>query len=301
MSRSSGGAAGGAAGGSARAAVVRWSVLGVAALAALVPLLAMLDFSTRTPTGGRSGEAWSSLATDPDLSSAILVSLQLALLTALVVVALLLPTMLLVALRLPWARQPLELVCLLPLAVPAVVVVVGVAPVYAWVVYLLGSSPLNLVFVYAVLSLPYAHRALAAGLGGLDLRTLVEAARSLGARWPDVVLKVVLPNLTGAVASTVVLVVAVVLGEFTVASLLGYDTLPVAINLVGKRDAELSVAASLASLLLAFVLLLGLSLLPAGRRRRAGAADVLTPGPAGPATASPATSTSPTTPTGAPS
>ncbi|MEH3075665.1 MAG: ABC transporter permease subunit [Quadrisphaera sp.] len=265
------------------AIVVRWAVLGVAAAAALVPLLAMLDFSTRTPTGGRSGEAWSSLATDPDLSAAILVSLQLALLTALVVVALLLPTMLLVALRLPWARQPLELVCLLPLAVPAVVVVVGVAPVYAWVVYLLGGSPLNLVFVYAVLSLPYAHRALAAGLGGLDLRTLVEAARSLGARWPDVVLKVVVPNLTGAVASTVVLVVAVVLGEFTVASLLGYDTLPVAINLVGKRDAELSVAASLASLLLAFVLLLGLSLLPVGRRHRASqAAVVLSPTPAAP-------------------
>jgi len=267
----------------AGARTIRWTVLGVAAAAALVPLLAMLDFSTRTPTGGRSGQAWSSLATDPDLSAAILVSLQLALLTAVVVVALLLPTMLLVALRLSWARQPLELVCLLPLAVPAVVVVVGVAPVYAWVVHLLGSSPLNLVFVYAVLALPYAHRALAAGLGGLDLRTLVEAARSLGARWPDVVLKVVLPNLTGAVASTVVLVVAVVLGEFTVASLLGYDTLPVAINLVGKRDAELSVAASLASLVLAFVLLLGLSLLPVGRRRRAApAAAVLSPTPAAP-------------------
>jgi putative spermidine/putrescine transport system permease protein len=252
------------------ALLVRWGVLAVAAAVALVPLLAMADFSTRTPTGGRTGQAWASLATDPDLSASIVVSLELAVITAVLVLVLLLPTMLLVALRLPWARRPLELVCLLPLAVPAVVVVVGVAPVYAWVVYLLGSSPLTLAFAYAVLALPYAHRALDAGLGGIDLRTLTEASRSLGARWPDVVLRVVLPNLGGAVASTVVLVVAVVLGEFTVASLLGYDTLPVVINLVGKRDAGLSVAASLASLLLAFVLLLGLSLLPSLRRRRSG-------------------------------
>lgn len=151
--------------------------------------------------------------------------------------------------------------------------VVGIAPVYAWVTYLLGSSPLTLVFAYVVLALPFAHRSLDADIRGLDVVTLVEASRSLGARWFDVLVRVLLPNLRGAVLSAAVLTVALVLGEFTFASLLSYDTLPVAINLVGKRDAGLSVAASLASLLLAFVLLLALTVVPTLRRRRAAPAS----------------------------
>ena len=253
----------------ARLQVLRWVVLALAAAFFLVPLLAMLDFSTRTPTGGRSGEDWAALLDSPPLVRAILASVQLAGLTAVAVIALLLPTMLLVTLRLPRARRTVELLCLLPLAVPAIVVVVGIAPVYAWVTYLLGGSSLTLVFAYAVLALPFAHRALDAGLRSLDVLTLVEAARSLGARWPTVLLRVLLPNLRGAVLSAAFLTVALVLGEFTFASLLSYDTLPVAINAVGKRDAGVSVAASLASLLVAFVLLLALSLLPGpGERAR---------------------------------
>ena len=256
---------------------LRWVVLGVAALLFAIPLLAMADFSTRTPTG-RSGAAWASLVTDPVLSGPIVSSLALAAVTAAGVIALLLPTMLLVTLRLPWAARPLEVVCLLPLAVPAIVIVVGTAPVYAWVTYLLGSSPLTLVFVYAVLALPFAHRSLDAGIKGLDVTTLVEASRSLGARWSDVLLRVLLPNLRGAVLSAAVLAVALVLGEFTFASLLSYDTLPVAINAVGKRDANVSVAASLASLLLAFVLLLALTVVPTLRRRtRAAPVDAAAP------------------------
>jgi putative spermidine/putrescine transport system permease protein len=61
--------------------------------------------------------------------------------------------------------------------------------------------------------------------------------------------------------------VALVLGEYTMASLLHFDTLPVAIVLLGKSDAPTSMAASLASILLAFVLLVLLSLLD---RRRTG-------------------------------
>jgi putative spermidine/putrescine transport system permease protein len=58
----------------------------------------------------------------------------------------------------------------------------------------------------------------------------------------------------------------VVLGEYTIASLSGFQTLQVQIVAIGKSDGPTSVAASLAVLLFGFVLLLGLSLLT--RRRR---------------------------------
>jgi ABC-type spermidine/putrescine transport system permease subunit I len=50
--------------------------------------------------------------------------------------------------------------------------------------------------------------------------------------------RVVVPNVRSAVLSASFLSVALVLGEFTMASLLNFDNLQVAINLLGKRDAE---------------------------------------------------------------
>jgi putative spermidine/putrescine transport system permease protein len=147
--------------------------------------------------------------------------------------------------------------------------VVGLAPVYAWVVYFLGGSSLTLVFAYTILVLPYAYRAIDAGLSAIDVRTLAEAARSLGAGWATVMWRVVLPNIRSAVLSAAFLTVALVLGEFTIASLLNRTNVQVAINFLGKSSATMSVAVSLTALLLAFVLLLLLSLL--GGRRRAAA------------------------------
>jgi len=65
--------------------------------------------------------------------------------------------------------------------------------------------------------MPFAYRAIDAGLRALDLKTVVEAASSLGAGWVSTLCRVVLPNLATALLSAVVLTVALVLGEFTMA------------------------------------------------------------------------------------
>jgi putative spermidine/putrescine transport system permease protein len=249
----------------------RWTVLVLLGTFFVLPLVAMLEFSTRGGLeGGRDFTAWTSIADDPALVDAIVVSLQLAALTSVLMLVLLLPTMVWVQLRLPGLRRLVEFLCLLPLVIPAVVLVVGIASLYSWVTYFLGNSALTLTFVYVVLVLPYAYRALDAGLQAMDLRTLSEAARSLGAGWGTVLLRVVLPGVRGAVLSAALLTVALVLGEFTLASLLNFPTLQVAINLTGKRDAALSIAVSLAALLLAFGLLLALSQLVSRRRVPSG-------------------------------
>jgi putative spermidine/putrescine transport system permease protein len=159
-----------------------------------------------------------------------------------------------------------EFLCLLPLAIPAIVLVVGMAPLYAWVNYFLGDSPLTLTFAYTILVLPFAYRAIDAGLAAIDLKTLAEAARSLGASWFTVLWKVVVPNIRVALIGASLLSVALVLGEFTIASLLNFDTLQVQVNLLGKRNAGVSIAVSLLCLLFAFVLLFALSYV--GQRRR---------------------------------
>lgn len=248
-----------------RSILRRAVVLGPVGLVFALPLLAMLEFSTRG-VDGRSLASWRAIGDYPDLVSAIGVSLQLAALTVLGMLVLLVPTMAWVHLRLPRLRRLVEFLCLLPLTIPAIVLVVGIAPVYAWVTYFLGESALTLTFVYVVLVLPFAFRAVDVGLGAVDLPTLAEAARSLGASWPAVLWYVVVPNLRAALVSASFLSVAAVLGEFTIASLLNFENLQVATNALGKRNAGVSVAVALGSLLFAFVLLL-LFFLVEGRRR----------------------------------
>ena len=246
----------------------RWTVLIVLGIFFLLPMVAMVEFTTRGDSG-----TWGLLAdwpqlgkTYPDLAEGIVASLGQATLTAVLMLILLVPTAIWVRLRLPGLRRFVEFICLLPLTIPAIVLVVGLAPVYAWVNYFLGGSSLTLTFAYAILVLPYAYRAIDAGLSAIDVRTLAEAARSLGASWATVMWRVVLPNIRSAVLSAAFLAVALVLGEFTIASLLNRTNLQVAINFLGKSSATMSVAVSLAALLLAFVLLLLLSLV--GDRRK---------------------------------
>lgn len=245
-------------------ALLRWTILLVVGAYLTFPLLAMLEFSTRG-VDGRTADAWLAIGEDRQLMAAITASLQLAALTVAGMLVLLLPTMVWVRLRLPRLRRVLEFVCLLPLTIPAIVIVVGLAPIYAWVSYFFGNSPVTLAFVYVVLVLPYAYRALDAGLRSIDLPTLAEAALSLGASWWSVIIRVVAPNIRATILSASLISVALVLGEFTIASLLNYPTLQVQVNLIGKRDANLSVAVSLAALMFGFALLLVLSFAGRGR------------------------------------
>lgn len=257
--------------GSALWRATRWLLLLVFAAFFLLPLVALLDFSTKVPgTGERSGTAWRALTQDPTMTEAITTSLSLALLTVVGMVVLLVPTMIWVRLRVPRASRLVEFLCLLPLTIPALVIVVGIKNVYSWVNYFVGDSPLTLTFVYVVLVLPYSYRAIDAALSGLDVRTLSEAARSLGAGWTTVIVRVVVPNIWAGILAASFVSVALVLGEYTVSSLLHYDTLPVVIVLLGKSDAPESMAAALASIMFAAVLLVALSFLDRRRRTSEG-------------------------------
>jgi putative spermidine/putrescine transport system permease protein len=248
----------------------------------VVPMLAMLGFSTRDyADGGRTWAAWALLVTDPLLRGSIISSLVLSLLTVLGMLVLLVPTLIWVRLRVQWLGRTIEFLCLLPLTVPPLVIIVGLTNVTAWLAYLFGDTPYWLAFLYVVLVLPYAYRALDAGLSGINVVVLAEAARSLGAGWFTVITRVIVPNIKTALISASFISIALVLGEYTFASLLNFNTLQVAIAQQSKSNAQESVAASLASILFAALLLIGLSFV-SGRRRGAArrVTSTLAPQPA---------------------
>jgi putative spermidine/putrescine transport system permease protein len=250
----------------------------------LIPIGAMFEFSTRgnSVSAPRTLEAWTNIVKTPDLIDAIVASLELAAITSVAMLVLLLPTMVWVRLRLPGLNRIVEFLCLLPLTIPAIALVVGLYPISRWMRINLNESIQMLSVFYLILVLPYSYRALDAGLSAIDIKTLSEAARSLGAGWGTVMLRVIVPNMSSAILNACLLSVAVVLGEYTFANLLAYENLQVAIAYVGLVSAGTSIAVSVASLLFAFALLMILSFFGRPRDRVAHAEDTVIPGPLGP-------------------
>ena len=257
----------------------RMAVLLVLGLYFVVPITASVLFTVRRGGGGVTGEFYTGIPASPGFAEAFTRSLILAVLTVVLVLVLMVPTVVLVELRLPRLRTTVELLTLLPLVLPPIALVVGVRSVLSWAPdYFLNtplaraffalqrpSLPWILVLVYVVLAMPFVYRALDAGVRGADLRTLTEAGRNLGASWPRVLASVVLPVLRTSVLNAAFLTLALVLGEYTIAAILGFETFPTWIVRISGSAPQLSVAVSVLSLLVTWALLLLISALD--RRR----------------------------------
>ncbi|MFD9454520.1 ABC transporter permease [Streptomyces sp. NPDC059985] len=256
-----------------RPRIWRGAVLGLAAAYFLVPLVASFVFTVHVPGQGITFEAYTELLAAEGFTESLLLSLGLA--AATIALSLLLAVPALVAVRIgsPRLRPVVEVVCMLPLVVPPIALVTGITTVLRWGPDHLSRTPLYqtfiavqnekfpfvLVLAYTVLALPFVYRSLDAGLRAVDVPTLTEAARSCGASWPYVVLRVLLPNLRASLAGAAFLTLALVLGEFTIASLLGFRPFAVWIVTISGAQARMSVAVSVLSLLITWLLLLLLS------------------------------------------
>src|SRR6185295_2680002 len=147
-----------------------------------------------------------------------------------------------IRLRLPQIRPVVEFITLLPLVIPAIVIVFGYIRMYGsnsplpFLATAMGTNIL-LVLGYATLSLPYMYRAVDTGLRTIDVRTLTEAAQILGAGWFTIVARVILPNVLIAVLSGAFLTFAIVIGEFTMASLLNRPAFGPYLQLIGANRA----------------------------------------------------------------
>jgi putative spermidine/putrescine transport system permease protein len=253
--------------------IFRYTVFTIFGLFILLPLLGLARFSLEGATLGTwSLTGWKQIASYqntgiPPLISAIEITLELAAITCAVTLVLLVPTMVWVRLRVQWLSRTIEFLCLLPLAIPAISLVVGLGEIYNRI-QRISLSALMLFWVYVILALPFAYRALAAGLNAIDVTTLSEAARSLGASWFTVLVRVIAPNMRAAILNALILTAGVVLGEFTIAYLLLYTNLQVELYSISRNtpNADVLFSTSLAALLFIGVLLLIMSY--AGRPRR---------------------------------
>jgi putative spermidine/putrescine transport system permease protein len=202
-----------------------WIAMAIGTLYFLLPLISTFEFSLRMRRGEYSFDAYRAVFADSRFQESFLYSTGQALATILVGVLIVVPTAYWIRLRLPQLRPLVEFITLMPLVIPAIVIVFGYLRLYnssSWLPLTANarSTDLLLTFSYVTLALPYMYRSVDTGLRSIDVRTLTEAAENLGAGMGTILFRIILPNIKSAVLSGAFLTFAIVIGEFTMASLL---------------------------------------------------------------------------------
>jgi len=219
-----------------------WLAFGIGMLYFFLPLIGTLEFSLRMRRGEYSLDAYRAVLADPRFQATFSYSVMMALLTILMGVLIVVPTAYWVRLKLPGWRPFVEFVTLLPLVIPAIVIVFGYIRLYntSSILALTGTATgtnFLLLVGYTTLALPYMYRAVDTGLRAIDVATLTEAAQSLGAGWLTIMTRVILPNVLVAVLSGAFLTFAIVIGEFTMAALLNRPAFGPYMQLLGANRA----------------------------------------------------------------
>jgi putative spermidine/putrescine transport system permease protein len=219
-----------------------WLAIVVGSLYFLIPLVGTFEFSLRMRRGEYSLDAYRVVLSDPTFQATFGYSTLIALATIVAGVLLVVPTAYWIRLRLPHLRPLVEFITLLPLVIPAIVIVFGYLRLYNSSSFLpmtasAQATDLLLTFSYVTLALPYMYRAVDTGLRAIDVRTLTEAAEILGAGLPTILFRVILPNIRAAILSGAFLTFAIVIGEFTMASLLNRPAFGPYLQLIGANRA----------------------------------------------------------------
>jgi len=222
--------------------IASWTVVALCGIYFLAPLIATFEFSLRLLRGQYSFEAYRLVFASGDFQSAFLFSATIGVATIIVGALIVTPTAYWVQLRLPTLRGVVEYITLLPLVIPAIVLVFGYIKLYGSNSILpLTATPFGsdilLMLGYVALGLPYLYRAIDAGMRSIDVRTLSEAAQIQGAGFPTILFRVIIPNIRSSILSGAFLTFAIVIGEFTLASLLDRPAFGPYLQLVGASRA----------------------------------------------------------------
>jgi len=202
-----------------------WLVFGLGAAYFIIPLVATFEFSLKMRRGYYSFDSYLSVFSDPRFQATFSYSVVIGIFAIILGVLVVVPAVYFVRLRMPWMKPFVEFITLLPLIIPAIVLVYGYIRLYnsSSIIPFTGSAlgtDILLTCGYVTLAMPYMYRAVDTGMRTIDVQTLTEAAQIAGANTVQIIGRIILPNILVAVLSGAFLTFAIVIGEFTIASLL---------------------------------------------------------------------------------
>ena len=240
-----------------------------------IPLLATFIFSLKSNQTGKCCTAanYSWVIHNVEFWQSLKISFLLALETIVISLAIFVPTIYWVHLKVPKLRPVIAFMALVPFVVPPIVMVVGLLKTFKGTPHWFYGQPWGfLATAYVILAFPYMFFSLDAGFRSIDVHTLTEASQSLGARTSTTLFRVILPNIRSAALAGSFLALAIVMGEYTIANLSTFKTFPIFIQLTNETQGFPAGALTLMSFGITW-LAMG-SLLLVGRKRGARAAVI---------------------------
>lgn len=133
---------------------------------------------------------------------------------------LILPLLFVVNYHFPKLDGVMNVLILLPFAIPPVVSSVGLMQLFAGGPLPILGTPWILIGTFFTIALPFMYRAISNNLQAINLRDLMDAAHLLGASTWRAAFMVVLPNLRKGLMVSVFLSFSFLFGEFVFANLL---------------------------------------------------------------------------------
>ena len=234
-----------------------WGIL--ALLYFFLPMYGTLDFSLRMQKGQISFLAYQTVLADPQFLESFRYSVIMGLISVSLSVILFVPTVYWIYLKLPNLRPVMEAITLLPFIIPVIVYVFGLIRTFSGPPFELTLTPYKTDILitagYIVLSMPFMFRAIDVGMRAIDVRTLTEAAQSLGSNWFQVLFDVIFPNLRVAILSGALISFALVMGELILGDFLVRPALGPYMVLVGRDHAYEPAALAIISYALTWVCL----------------------------------------------
>lgn len=252
------------------ASPLAWLWFLIAALYLLLPLVAMVWSSVTTPRG-LTLVAYEQLFSTPEFGERFFFSFRSALITIAISALLVVPTAYWVQLRMPRIRAVIEFFTVLPLVIPALLLTFGLirffntTPAPFTLTNTSNGLYIMLIGAYVIISFPYMYRSVDAGMQAINIRTLTEAAQSLGAGWLTILPRIIFPNLLLAVLNGSFITFAIVLGEFTIASLLTQPAFSPYMLELSSRQADQATALGIISFMLTWLSVLLIQVIGRGR------------------------------------
>jgi putative spermidine/putrescine transport system permease protein len=251
-----------------RARRFAWLWVAVAVIYLLFPLLSMVWASLTKPNGSFDFSPYTTVLTSEEFVERFLFSVRAALLTIVVSMLLIVPTAYWVQLKMPRFRPIIEFLTVVPLVIPALLLTFGLIRFF-------NSTPLTnsrdgvyimMIGAYAVISFPFMYRTVDAGMQAINVRVLTEAAQSLGAGWVTILRRVIFPNMVTAILNGAFVTFAIVIGEYTIASLLSQPAFAPYMLDLNYRQGDQALALGIISFLLTWLAIALLQRLGRGRR-----------------------------------
>lgn len=251
-------------------------VLALIMLILVAPMLATIVYSFSTSWGvsllpeGPTFDWYVSLWTDERFLDSLIRSLWICLATLFITLIFTFPVIFVIHYYFPKLKSLMNVVVVLPFAVPPVVVSVGLLQIYSDEPLAITGTPWILIGCYFIIALPFIYRAIENNLTAINLRDLVDTAHLLGANTFQTVWLIILPNLRNGMLSAIFLAFSFLIGEFLFANMLvggQYETLQVYLYNIRHRSGHYSSALVVSYFLLILIFALLANTLSRDKRK----------------------------------